>query len=396
MKFLEDIDLNGKKVLIRVDYNVPINNGQVIDDFRIKSSLPTIRYCLDNGASIILMSHLGRPNGSIKNNLSLDPISFYLEDLLNTEVLFSNDCISNESIELSSKLSKGEIHLLENLRFYKEEEENDNFFSKKLSKHADVYINDAFGTAHREHSSNVGILKYFDEKCVGKLVRNELDNLNTTLNAAEKPNILILGGAKIKSKIKLILNMLNNVDTILIGGAMSYAFLKVIGQNIGAHIIDKENIELATSIIEKSKKLNVNIVLPTDVVAATEMQNNVPWRVTEVTNLEEDEYGFDIGPETMMNFEMFLSNAKTITWNGPLGVTEIPIFATGTEAVSSMVRECTVNGAKSIIGGGDIAAAISKCSDYSEYTHVSTGGGASLEFMSGKKLIALKSLGIYE
>ena len=396
MKFLEDIDIKGKKVLIRVDYNVPINNGQVIDDFRIKSSLPTIRYCLDNGASIILMSHLGRPNGSINNNLSLDPISFYLEDLLNKEVFFSNDCISNESIELSSKLLKGDIHLLENLRFYKEEERNDDLFSKKLSQHADIYINDAFGTAHRKHSSNVGILKYFDEKCPGKLIRNELDNLNANLNSTEKPNLLILGGAKIKSKTALILNMLKNVDAILIGGAMSYAFLKALDQNIGAHIIDKENIELASFILEKSKKMNVNIVLPTDVVASPEMQHNVPWRVTEVSGLEEDEYGFDIGPETMMNFEIFLSNAKTITWNGPLGVSEIPIFATGTEAISSMVRERTIKGAKSIIGGGDTAAAISKCSDYSEYTHVSTGGGASLEFMSGKKLIALKHLGFYE
>ncbi|MBC8311465.1 MAG: phosphoglycerate kinase [Candidatus Marinimicrobia bacterium] len=392
MQKLTDIDLNGKRVLIRVDYNVPMQEGRVQNDFRIRASMPTIKHCLNSGASVVLMSHLGRPNGEFDDDLSLDPIAFDVEDLLDIDVHFSKDCISKESIELSHSLKPGEVHLLENLRFHNTETDNDDVFSLLLAQHGDVYVNDAFGTAHRAHASNVGVTQHIEAVAPGFLMEKEWKYLSAGLDKPEQPYMVILGGAKVAGKIELIHNLMEKADTILIGGAMAFTFLKAQGKNIGASLVDEDNLAVAEEILNIAKTKNVRIELPVDVVCATGMADETPWRVANLDEMKPKEMGFDIGPETCMNFEMLLSMAKTVVWNGPLGVTEIQSFATGTQAVASAVKNLTKMGVTTIIGGGDTAAAIEEMGFKDGYSHVSTGGGASLEILSGKSLPAFEAL----
>ena len=395
MKYITDLKLNRKRVLIRVDFNVPLNGGVVVDDFRIRASLPTIKHCLNEGASVVLMSHLGRPNGEIVPAMSLDPVAFCLEDLLGREVMFSEDCISEDAIGLSHQMLPREVHLLENLRFHKGETDNDPEFSSYLAEHADIYINDAFGTSHRSHASNVGVPSIVNETAIGILMENELKYFGDSMKNPEQPCVLILGGAKIGDKIKLIENMMQKAETILIGGAMAFTFLKVQGKNVGSSLIDEENIITAEKILTLAKDTGTNIVLPVDVVAGPKLSDDGTWRVVNLSQLKNDEAGYDIGPETTMEFEMVLSNAKTIIWNGPLGVSEIPAFSTGTQAIASAVIDQTEDGAISIIGGGDTASALKQYGLDVGFSHISTGGGASLQLMSGKQLPALEALQEY-
>ncbi len=395
MKYITDLKLNRKRVLIRVDFNVPLNGGVVVDDFRIRASLPTIKHCLNEGASVVLMSHLGRPNGEIVPAMSLDPVAFCLEDLLGREVMFSEDCISEDAIGLSQQMLPREVHLLENLRFHKGETDNDPEFSSYLAEHADIYINDAFGTSHRSHASNVGVPSIVNETAIGILMENELKYFGDSMKNPEQPCVLILGGAKIGDKIKLIENMMQKAETILIGGAMAFTFLKVQGKNVGSSLIDEENIITAEKILTLAKNTDTNIVLPVDVVAVPKLSDDGTWRVVNLSQLKNDEAGYDIGPETTMEFEMVLSNAKTIIWNGPLGVSEIPAFSTGTQAIASAVIDQTEDGAISIIGGGDTASALKQYGLDVGFSHISTGGGASLQLMSGKQLPALEALQEY-
>ena len=395
MQKIKDLDLKGERVLIRVDYNVPIKDGLVADDFRIRASIPTIKHCLNNGASVVLMSHLGRPNGEIIPEMSLDPVSFALEDIIGKEVMFSNDSISDDAVELSQQMQPGEIHLLENLRFHKGETQNDPSFSWFLSRHAGIYINDAFGTAHRVHASNVGITEHIQNTAVGLLIEKEMKYLSNTLIDPPRPTVLILGGSKISDKIELIENMINKVNMILIGGGMAYSFLKAEGKNIGASHVDEWSLKIAKDILIKAKSNQVKIILPIDVVSAKEISSEAPWRVSSLNDLETDEYGFDIGPETVLNFEIALSTAKSIIWNGPLGVCEMPSFSTGTQSIASIVVDRTEDGGVSIIGGGETALALKQGEMCKGFTHISTGGGASLQLLSGKVLPALEAIKVY-
>jgi len=392
MQYIKDLRLAGERILIRVDYNVPIQDALVVDDFRIRASIPTINYCLDSGASVVLMSHLGRPKGEIISALSLDPVVFLLEDILRKEVKFSNNCISDEAIELSQQMKPGEIHLLENLRFNKGETDNDPNFSWNLSRHASIYINDAFGTAHRSHASNVGITDHIHNNAAGFLIEKEIKYLSEAMKNPSSPTVLILGGAKISDKIALIYNMINKVNMILIGGAMAFTFLKAQGKNVGSSLVDKTNLKIADDILKLAKRRQVKIILPNDVVASTKMSEEVPWRVSSIEQLRKDEAGFDIGPETALNFELIISSANTIIWNGPLGVSEISPFSTGTQSIASVIRDRTLDGALSIIGGGDTVSAINNSGNHGGFTHISTGGGASLQLLSGIELPAFKAL----
>ena len=389
---IKKINLKNKRAIIRVDFNVPLKNGIILDDFRIKESLKTIKYCLEEGASIVLISHLGRPKGKNIQSLSLDPIAFLLEDFLDVDIMFSNDCISEDSINLSTQMEPGEIHLLENLRFYNEEIENNIDFSQKLSLHGNVFINDAFATCHRSHASNVGISKFIKDKSLGFLVEKELKNIDKSINRASKPSALILGGAKVVDKIEFIESMIEKNDFILVGGAMAFSFLKAMGENIGGQLIDNENIIIAKRLIEYADSQNVKIILPTDFVCAKNLSGESSWRISSIENIKNDEFGYDIGPETSMNFQMILSKAKTIIWNGPLGVTEIPAFSTGTQAVASTVIDQTNSGALSIIGGGDTASALKSYGLINGFTHISTGGGAFLHLLSDKVLPGIESI----
>ena len=392
---LSNVSLSEKRVIIRVDYNVPIQDGCIVDNYRIKKSLPTINYCLDQGASIILISHLGRPK-NIDSAYSLLPVRDELEKLLNKPIIFSNDCISDDSIIKSSSLESGQIHLLENLRFHSGELDNCSKFSQKLSFHGDVYINDAFGTAHRSHASNVGLAELFEEKSYGLLMEKELHYLNDAMKKPITPLTVVMGGAKIKGKIELIENFLNIADNLLIGGALSFPFLKAKGLDIHSPLIDDESLDNANRLLDYAKNNNKEIIFPSDFVTATSIDNVDTIDIKTIENLNSDINCFDIGPETTMIFSEIISQAETILWNGPLGVSENPYFGTGTQQVCRIIEELTNNGVISVLGGGDTASAAKRFSTANNFTHISTGGGASLELLSGKKLPALKALGYYD
>ena len=394
MKFIENIDLYNKKVLIRVDYNVPLENGEVKNDFRIKQSLETIKYCLDKNASVVLMSHLGRPDGNYDNdNFSLEAISFHLEDLLNKEIMFVDNCISDEAYNISSNMKSQEILLLENLRFHEGEIENCKEFSEMLSKHADIYINDAFGTAHRSHASNVGVLDFFSLSAYGFLIERELHYLKKQLENPDNPLLVIIGGAKISSKIHLITHLLNKADTILIGGAMSFTFQKALGYETGKSLVEYDEINTAHAIIEQANKKGVNLQFPVDAVCARDIHDYDSIEVKSVKSFKSNDIGLDIGPETCINFQMLIESAKTIIWNGPLGLFEIPYYSTGTQSIATSLQEHGIkNNAITIIGGGDTVSAIHSLNTEINFSHISTGGGASLELLSGKKLTALKDI----
>ncbi len=385
---LKDVDLKSKKLLMRVDYNVPLDENQkVSDDKRIRASLPTIQYAIDQGARIILMSHLGRPKGNVIPEMSLKPAAERLGELLNKSVQFAPDCIGPEVERMADGLSEGDVLLLENLRFHKEETDNDPEFSKQLSRLGDLYANDAFGSAHRAHASTVGVTDYFDTCLSGFLMEKELDYLGAAVSNPERPYVAILGGAKITDKIPVIENLIEKVDQLLIGGGMAYTFFKAQGKEIGDSMLDEMSLDFAAQIL-KSKGNKIG--LPVDCLIADSFDFKARKigrsKVVSVNEIPQGWQGLDVGPETIKSFSAVCQNAKTIVWNGPLGVFEIEETAKGTMAIAKVLADVTAKGVTTIIGGGDSASAVKKAGLSSKMSHVSTGGGASLEFLQGKEL----------
>jgi len=393
---IDNVDLKGKKVLVRVDFNVPFDeNLNITDDIRITAALPTIKKIIAESGKCILMSHLGRPKGAPNPKFSLKPVAVRLGELLQRDVKFAPDCIGDQVKAIVKSLANGEVLLLENLRFHSEEEKNDPAFAQQLSELADIYINDAFGSAHRAHASTEGITKYIKICASGYLMQKELAYLGSAIADPARPFTAILGGSKISGKIDVIENLLPKVDNLLIGGGMAYTFYKAMGNEIGASLLEAEKIDLAKETLEKFKSANAKVLLPTDVVVASEFKNDSPTSIVDSGKIPSDKMGLDIGPRTIEDFVNVIINSKTIIWNGPLGVFEFDNFAKGTNAIANALAKATINGAITIIGGGDSAAAISKAGLDDKVSHVSTGGGASLEFLEGKILPGVAALNDY-
>jgi len=387
IKTIDDINLKGKKVLVRVDFNVPLDENQnITNDIRMKRALPTIEKILDEGGIAILMSHLGRPKGKKDSKLSLLPVSKRLGELLNREVKFLDECIGPEVENAVNKAEKGDVILLENLRFYKEEKENDKDFAKKLASLADVYINDAFGAAHRAHASTEGITKFVNDKAFGYLMKKELEYFAKIQEKPEKPLTAILGGAKISGKIELIENLLKKVDYMLIGGGMLGTFYKAMGKEIGDSLVEEDKIEIAKSILESDAYKSDKLVLPEDVMIADKLENNANRKIVSVDNIEKGWKIVDIGPEAIDKFGEIILVSKTVFWNGPMGVFELENFENGTRQIAIYMVDATKKGAVTVAGGGDTATAIAKFGLELGFKHISTGGGASLELMEGKEL----------
>lgn len=389
-KTVKDVDVRSRRVLVRVDYNVPLDaNGNVSDDKRITASLPTINYLLEQGARIILCSHLGRPKGEVKKEFSLAPVAKRLKELLpGVNIYFAPDCIGEEAERKAAALKDGEILLLENLRFHKEEEKNDPEFAKKLASLAEIYVNDAFGTVHRAHASTAGVAAYLPA-VAGFLIGKELSIMGGALENPERPFVAILGGAKVADKIGVITNLLNKCDTLLIGGGMAYTFFKAMGYEIGDSLLDAESIDLAKQLMENAKQKGVKLLLPVDTVVAKAFAADAEHMTVASNAIPAGWQGLDIGEKTRELFAAEIKNAKTVIWNGPMGVFEFPEFAKGTEAVAKACAEC---GGTTIIGGGDSASAVKKLGYADKMTHISTGGGASLEFLEGKVLPGVAAL----
>lgn len=389
-KTVKDIDVNGKKVLVRCDFNVPIDSetGKITDNRRIRAALPTIQYLLDHNAKVILCSHLGRPKGEFNLKYSLKPVAEELSKLLNKDVKLAKDVIGESAKGLTSNMKEGDIVLLENVRFHKEEEQNDPEYSKALASMAEIYVNDAFGTAHRAHSSTTGVADYLPAVS-GFLIEKELEFLGGALENPKHPFVAILGGAKVSDKIGVIENLLDKVDTLIIGGGMAYTFYKAQGHHIGTSICEEDKLDLAKSILEKAQEKGVKLLLPVDNHVSSEYSNNGEDKMVDSTEIPDGFMGLDIGPKTIEKFEEAVKDAKTVVWNGPLGVCEFDKFATGTKAVATMLSKLD---AITIIGGGDSAAAIEKLGLADKMTHISTGGGASLEFLEGKTLPGIACL----
>lgn len=389
-KTVKDVDVRSRRVLVRVDYNVPLDaNGNVSDDKRITASLPTINYLLEQSARIILCSHLGRPKGEVKKEFSLAPVAKRLNELLpGVNIYFASDCIGEEAQQKAAALKDGEILLLENLRFHKEEEKNDPEFAKKLASLAEIYVNDAFGTVHRAHASTAGVAAYLPA-VAGFLIGKELSIMGGALENPERPFVAILGGAKVADKIGVITNLLNKCDTLLIGGGMAYTFFKAMGYEIGDSLLDAESIDLAKQLMETAKEKGVKLLLPVDTVVAKAFAADAEHMTVAANAIPAGWQGLDIGEKTRELFAAEIKNAKTVIWNGPMGVFEFPEFAKGTEAVAKACAEC---GGTTIIGGGDSASAVKKLGYADKMTHISTGGGASLEFLEGKVLPGVAAL----
>ena len=392
MKSINEISFNGKKVFIRVDFNVPFNDeGEITDNSRIVAALPTIEFVISSGGACILASHLGRPDG--KNPaLSLKKIIPELKKLLGKDVIFLEDSIGDQTKEICSNLKKGQIALLENLRFYKEETKADERFAKQLSALADIYINDAYGTTHREHASTATIAQFFSEKAPGMLLEKEINSLKKLMDKPKKPVTAIIGGAKVSSKISVIANILGFVDNLIIGGGMAYTFIKNNGGRIGDSIFEAERLKDCTEILSKAENENVNVFLPEDILCSNEFSNSGLQKVTNIYEVPEGWQGLDIGPKTMDKFEQVILASSTILWNGPMGVFEIPSFEKGTLVVAKTVAKATQNGAYSLIGGGDSVAAIKNFGLQNQVSFISTGGGAMLESLEGKLLPGINAL----
>jgi 3-phosphoglycerate kinase len=393
IRVLHSFDLKKKRVLMRVDFNVPIENDRVVDAFRIQSAIPSIKECLDSGSSIVLMSHLGRPNGEINERLSLLPVGEILSDILEIPIKFSHDCISEDAINVTIGLHPGEVHLLENLRFHPGETDNDPEFAGKLARHGQIYINDAFGTAHRSHASNVGVSEHFIEKGMGYLMEKELQFLLERFKEPKHPLLLILGGAKISGKLHLIDHFLDDADTILIGGGMAFTFLKALGVDVGRSIVDSKMVISARKILARARRKRVKVVFPVDFVVAETIEKPKEIKTVVFDSIPDSFMGLDIGKETINIFSNYILGAGTILWNGPMGVFEKKEFENGTKAISKMLSLAYDKGIDTIVGGGESAAAVKIFGMNEKMTHVSTGGGASLELLSGNTLPALEALG---
>lgn len=388
---LKDLDFAGKRVLVRCDFNVPMDeSGSITDDIRITSSLPTINYLVEKGGRVILMSHLGRPNGEANKKYTLKAVANRLTELLSKEVIFAQDdnVVSDVVKRQVENMKNGDVLLLENTRFRKEEEKNEESFSKELASLGELYVNDAFGTSHRAHASNVGVSTYLPS-AVGYLVEKEISIMGKALEEPERPFVAILGGAKVSDKIGVIENLINIVDTIIVGGGMAYTFLKAQGYEIGKSLLEEDKIELAKNLLQKAKDKGIKLILPVDTVVAKEFKNDCEFKTVKIENIPEDMMGLDIGEETIKIFSNEILKAKTIIWNGPMGVFEMENFAKGTNAIAKVMSE---SAGTTIVGGGDSASAVEKAGYAEKMTHISTGGGASLELLEGKILPGIEAI----
>lgn len=394
MKTVADVNFKGKKVLVRVDYNVPLNhNRQITDDTRIKESIPTIKKILDDGGAVILMSHLGRPKGGYEDDYSLTPIVPTLSNYLGRKVIFTRDLFGEKTKRVASELQPGDVALLENMRFYPEEEAGDEAFAKELASIADAYVNDAFATAHRAHASTATVAKFFpNDKYFGLLLASEIRNLDYILNGAQPPFTAIIGGAKVSSKLLIIKNLLNRVDNLIIGGGMAFTFIKALGGKIGNSLYEEEYLNEAKFIINEAMRKGVNILFPTDVIAADGFSNDANVIEIDADNIDDEWMGLDIGKRTRRRFAELINKSQTILWNGPMGVFELSNFKQGTKAMAIAVSSATISGSYSLVGGGDSVAAINQYNLADQISYVSTGGGAMLEYLEGKTLPGIQSL----
>lgn len=387
---IDDLQVKGKRVLVRVDFNVPVDdNGQITDDRRIKAAVPTIKSLADRGAKVILVSHFGRPKGGPNDKYRMDVMAKRISEIIGKSVVKVNDCIGDEPKKAIETLSEGGIVLLENVRFYKEEEANDEAFAKKLADLAEIYVNDAFGTAHRAHASTAGVAKFLKPAVSGYLMQKEIDIMGKALSNPETPFVAILGGAKVADKLGVIQNLLEKVDTLIIGGGMAYTFLKAQGMEIGKSLLDAEKVGFAQEMLAKAKAKGIKLLLPIDTVVADNFKNPTVSKTVPSNEIPADMEGVDIGPETVKLFAKEIETAKTVIWNGPMGVFELPQFAVGTKAIAQAL---TQSKGTTIVGGGDSAAAVEQMGFADKITHVSTGGGASLEFMEGVELPGVAAL----
>lgn len=394
MRTIDDFNFENKKALVRVDFNVPLNEEfKVTDATRIEAAKPTIIKILEDGGSAVLMSHLGRPKGQVTDSMSLKHIVQKASEIIGVQVKFAEDCVGPQAEEAVAALKPGEVLLLENLRFHAEEEKGDEAFAEQLSKLGDIYVNDAFGTAHRAHASTTIVAKFFPEnKCFGYLLAKEIEAIDKVMSSGEKPVTAILGGAKVSSKITIIENILDKVDNLIIGGGMTYTFVKAQGGKIGDSICEDDKQDLALSILEQAKAKGVNVYLPVDVVAADDFNNNANTKFCPADEIPDGWQGLDAGPQTLENFREVIMNSKTILWNGPVGVFEMENFAKGTIAVGEYIEEATAKGAFSLVGGGDSVAAVKQFGFEDKVSYVSTGGGAMLESLEGKTLPGIAAI----
>jgi phosphoglycerate kinase len=387
MKTIDGFNFKGKKAIIRVDFNVPLNKDyEITDDSRMRAAVPTIKKILNDGGSVILMSHLGRPKEGPEEKFSLKHLTKHLAKLVHAEVKFADDCIGESAVKLSAELKPGEVLLLENLRFYKEETKGEEAFSKKLAALADVYVNDAFGTAHRAHASTTIVANFAPEKMFGYLMERELTSIDKVLKDTQKPYTAIIGGAKVSSKIEILNNLMDKVDDLIIGGGMMFTFIKAQGGKVGGSLVEDDFLETAKDIMVKAKEKGVNLYIPVDAVVADAFSNDANFKTVKADVIEDGWMGLDIGPESMKTLSKVVENSKTVLWNGPMGVFEMPNFAAGTKAIADALVAATKKGAFTLVGGGDSVAAINQLNLADQVSYVSTGGGALLEYMEGKVL----------
>jgi len=389
---LRDVEISQKKILMRADFNVPVENGKISDDNRIIQALPTINYIVEQGGLLIITSHLGRPGGRRREEYSLKPVSEYLQTIVDGKVYFAGDCIGREASSVIEKADFGDIVMLENVRFHSGERDNDENFCKQLAAHGELFVNDAFGSSHRNHASVSGVTRFLQPAVSGFLVEKEIKYLGAVVRNPTRPYIAIMGGAKVSDKIGVIDHLIGEVDTLIIGGGMTYTFYKAKGLPVGDSLLEDNKVELAGRLIKKAEANGVNLILPIDSVVAKEFNNNAEYKVVDEDGIEEGWMALDIGPQSAISYGNMIKNAKTVVWNGPMGVFEMDNFADGTFAVAEALAEATRFGATTIVGGGDSAAAIRKAGLDHKVSHVSTGGGASLQFLEGKELPGISAL----